>query len=107
VADFSAVVAAIFVTLVWDGVEVSPEEGGVLPIRPWELGGSHVAPWGLVPCWTDHVFWSSDILVKIANTEKDWAEKEGDLLPVHDCFVIHNVAAVANRCSGKGENWTR
>ena len=47
VADFSAVVAAIFVTLGWDGVEVSPEESGVRAIRPWELGGGHVAPWGL------------------------------------------------------------
>ena len=47
VADFSAVVAAIFVTLSWDGVEVSPEESGVRAIRPWELGGGHVAPWGL------------------------------------------------------------
>ena len=70
------------------------------------------------------MFWSSDILVEIANAKENWAEKEGNLekllennknckkrfylLPVHDCFVIHNVTAtVANRCSGKGESWTR
>ena len=47
VADFSTVVAAIFVTLGWDGVEMSPEECGVGAISPWELGGGHVAPWGL------------------------------------------------------------
>ena len=51
VADFSTVVAAIFVPLVWDGVEVSPEESGVRAVRPWELGGGHVAPWGLK--WID------------------------------------------------------
>lgn len=107
VADFSTIVAAIFVTLHWDGVEVSPEECGVGAIRPWKLGGGHVAPWGLGPCWTDHVLWCSDILVKVANAEKDWAEKEGNLLPVHDCFVIHNVTRVANRCSGKGDNGSR
>ena len=47
VADFSTVVATIFVTLVWDGVEVSPEECAVTTIGPWELGGGHVTPWRL------------------------------------------------------------
>ena len=51
VTDFSTVVAAIFVTLGWDGVEMSPEECGVRAIRPWKLGGGHVAPWGLK--WID------------------------------------------------------
>ena len=33
----------------------------------------------LLPCWTDHMFWGSDILVQVSNCEEDWTEKEGDL----------------------------